>query len=625
MVPLAALALAWGCGRRSAGGDEEIEVEPLVSVRVADVEAMEASSAIEGVGYVEPVPNHEARLSAPLTGRVTRLSVTEGGMVTQGQVVAELYNSDLAGSVQAAQGVLRQTRAGEERAAKDAALQAKEERTRVAQAEAAVRNAEAALQKLLNGPRAEEVSQARAAVAREEAKLAELRAGTRSEDVAAARRELDVERASLAALVNGARPEEIEEAEAELRAEQAELDRLRAGPRIQEVATAEAALRSAETALSTAQAASDRANKLYEKGIYSLAQAEAARADLASAQAARDAAAQQLSVLREGTRAEEIRAQEARVAAVQARYQMVRKGPRSEAIAEARAKVAAAEEAVRKAETGPRPQEIEQQAAEVARVRSELDLLTAAPRSEDVASARAAVTDARAELSAARAGHLKTEAAEADVRAAAGRSEEAGGRLAEASAVLANSVVRAPVSGQVSSVAVRVGETVTEGALIADIVNLSAVQVRLRVPIEALAGVRVGLEADVSVDALRGAVFHGLVNVVSPEVHAESGTAELLVYLDNPEGLLREGMFTRVSIRTPERETLSVPDAAILSEEAETFVYVVKDGVATIVPVSIGESVHGRTQVLDGLEAGQQVVIEGGYGLPDGAAVTVRP
>lgn len=594
-------------------------------VRVAEVTRQSAPSTIDGIGYIEALPSTEARLSAPYTGRITRLAISEGDDVSQGQVVAELYNADLVGTVSAAQGVLEEMRASEHRTAKDAERQGAEERVRIAQAQASLDAVQADLDKLLSGARSQEIEQARSALAREEAKLAELRAGTRVEDVAAARRELDAQQAALAELRNGSRPEEIEEAEAALRVEQAELERRQAGPRRQEVAEAEATLRSAETAFSTAQAASQRADRLYGKGIFSQAEAEGAQADLASARAARDTAAQQLSALREGTRPEEIRAQEARVAEARARYEMVRRGPRQERIDEAEAKVEAAKEAVRKAEAGPRPEEVEQQVAEVRRAGAELDLLTSPPRPEDVTAARSAVARALAELDRARAGRLETEAAHADVRAAAGRSQEARGHLAEATAFLANSVIRAPVSGRVANVAARVGESVTEGSPIAEITSLTALQVRLRIPVDSLETVRTGLDARVSVGGVPDRTFSGAVSVVSPSVMAETGTAEVLIYLDSPDGVLREGMIAQVSIEVPEVQTVAVPDEAIISEEAQTLVYVVEDGVAEKTPVIVGESIDGETRVLEGLRPGQRVVIEGGYGLPDEAAVTVEP
>jgi multidrug efflux pump subunit AcrA (membrane-fusion protein) len=71
------------------------------------------------------------------------------------------------------------------------------------------------------------------------------------------------------------------------------------------------------------------------------------------------------------------------------------------------------------------------------------------------------------------------------------------------------------------------------------------------------------------------------------------------------------------------REVLSVHKDAIVQRRSGDIVFVVEDGKANARPVRLGESVGGRFEVLDGLEAGESVVVRGNERLRDGQAVTI--
>ncbi|RMG47833.1 MAG: HlyD family efflux transporter periplasmic adaptor subunit [Acidobacteria bacterium] len=143
-------------------------------------------------------------------------------------------------------------------------------------------------------------------------------------------------------LQRGSRPEEIEMARAKAEAARQELEKLRAGWRAQEIARARAALAAAEADWRNAQANYERLAQLYENDDISRQTLDEAERRVKVARARVRSAREQLSLLQEGFRAEEVAAAEQRYRAALAYQQLVEAGPRPEAIDRARAQLAQA-------------------------------------------------------------------------------------------------------------------------------------------------------------------------------------------------------------------------------------------------------------------------------------------
>jgi len=622
-VPLAWLAFRpRGSG---AADEEEPEVEPLVRVHVEVARSALVTSEVTIDGRLEALPDQEARLAAPVEGRLVRVAVREGQTVKAGQLLAEIRSPSLSGAVTAARGAVAASEAAVERARRTSDSRSAEERTDIAQAEAALEAAQAKLGLTQAGPRPEEVRQAQAELDREVAKLQELERGERPEDIAAARQAVAAEQAALDALRHGPLPQEIAAQEAVVAAERAELRKLEAGPRRQELIQAQSAAKSAQTALDAARSEVQRQARLFADGISSLAAKQAAEVAYASAESAYEAAAQNLAMLREGTRAEDVEAQRARVRREEAELDRLRSGTRAEAVAGQEARLRAAQEALRKAEAGPRPETVTGQRAEVERARQALAVLRAGPRPEEVQAAQAAVADARAALDRAKAGHFQTQAVLADVRAAQAQREQSVGALETAEGLLAFTRVSAPVSGVVGRIMANTGEMVSAGAPLLEVLNLNSLQLRGRTPLSELGSLAIGDTARVKVDGLAERIFEGRVAVVGADVDTETNTGEVVVWLENAQHVLKEGAFATATIATAGVERVTVPAQALVSEEAEQFVFVADaDDVARKVAVTVGRRQGDMAEIVSGLKAGERVVTVGAFGLEDGVKLRVE-
>jgi membrane fusion protein (multidrug efflux system) len=126
-----------------------------------------------------------------------------------------------------------------------------------------------------------------------------------------------------------------------------------------------------------------------------------------------------------------------------------------------------------------------------------------------------------------------------------------------------------------------------------------------------------------AVDALPGRTFSGMVDRIAPVVDSGSGTFRVIAAFDGRE-LLQPGMFGRIRIDYDQRaDALVVPRAALLDDQSEPAVYVVREGKAVRVPVELGYSQGEWTEIRKGLRQGDPVITAGKVALRDGSAVQV--
>jgi membrane fusion protein YbhG len=172
-----------------------------------------------------------------------------------------------------------------------------------------------------------------------------------AQEVSRSKAEVEAARAALAELEAGSRPEEIAEAQAAARQAESRLQELEAGSRPQEVAAAEAAYQSAHADARRLADDFNRYSGLYKKQLVSTQQYEAARTASEMATARELQAKEQLDLLKEGPRKEEIAQARDAYAQAEQRYALVKKGPRREDIEQAGARLDQARQSLALAET----------------------------------------------------------------------------------------------------------------------------------------------------------------------------------------------------------------------------------------------------------------------------------
>jgi len=181
--------------------------------------------------------------------------------------------------------------------------------------------------------------------------------------------------------------------------------------------------------------------------------------------------------------------------------------------------------------------------------------------------------------------------------------------------VLESTRIKAPFSGTITAKYLEEGEVFTlfGGAAgspaILEIMQLDPVKVRLQVAERDLPEVRRGMSVRLSIDAFPQREFVGRVNRIDPTIDPRSRMGGVELQIGNPGRLLKPGMFARVKVVLEEhRGALTLPPECVLSENKETFVYLVNDGVANRQQVQTGLSTSGEVEILSGVTSEDSVI-----------------
>lgn len=172
----------------------------------------------------------------------------------------------------------------------------------------------------------------------------------------------------------------------------------------------------------------------------------------------------------------------------------------------------------------------------------------------------------------------------------------------------------APINGEVVERTVAPGQVIQGGATQCFIIsNMHTVWVLANVYQSDLAYVHQGDEVRIETNAYPE-VFHGRISYLAPAMDPTSRTLQVRIVTENPGQKLKKDMYVTVIVNAGAiQNALTVPDAAVLrNNENQPFVYsVAGPGQFAQRLITIGETQGGRTQVLSGLQAGEQVVADG--------------
>lgn len=266
------------------------------------------------------------------------------------------------------------------------------------------------------------------------------------------------------------------------------------------------------------------------------------------------------------------------------------------------------------------------------------DLLVQQDVSEERAQLRAAEAKQRlAELNRARFQGLlaKRVSSQSDYDQSSAESLQAQAKCEEIKAVIEKKTIRAPFDGLAGIRMVNAGEYLQPGQAIVPIQSLSPIYVNFSLPQQDLADVEVGSVVRVTLSGARGRVFEGKVTAVDSVVNEATRNFLAQGTLENPDGLLRPGMFAGVEVVLPaEKPVLAIPATSISYAPYGDSVFVVREmkneksgkpykGV-TQQFVKLGEARGDMVDVLSGIAAGDEVVTSGVFKLRPKAAVAVN-
>ncbi len=498
------------------------QTEVSKPVEIAKAKRGEIRSELQLSGTIEA----ESRVSVipKISGRIISLSGSEGDRVKKGYPLAVIEHEELKLAVQQAEATLE---AAESAFSQTQQLAKVRVHSQVAQAKALLNAAEVSLLQVKE--------------------LAEIRTVT-----------------------------QIDQAEAGLKSLEANLEKIKTGARDEDRRQAEAGLKQAKASLVNAQNNYARMEELFKNGAISQQSLENSQTQLDVMIAQHKIATEQLQLIDNGAREEDIQAMEAQVEQAKAALRL----------AQAQASTKTWE--------------------------------------KDIALAQSQVDTAQAGLTSA-AALEKAKSWEAEITTAKTAQTQASIALKLAKKRLRDATIEAPIDGIVSQRYLDLGGMAVPTAPLFEIVDIDTVKATADVIEVHLSQVALNQQASINIDGINTPIS-GTISYISPTLQPMQRTAKVEIRIDNLEGTLRPGMFAKVTVPVEvHTDAILVPRTSLI-EDAQTKtqnVFVVEAGVSERRPVEIGLSRGGEVEIVSGLNEGDSVVIAGQHSLKVGESVTV--
>jgi membrane fusion protein, multidrug efflux system len=190
--------------------------------------------------------------------------------------------------------------------------------------------------------------------------------------------------------------------------------------------------------------------------------------------------------------------------------------------------------------------------------------------------------------------------------------------------------IRAAIPGRMSAANVKVGNFVrpADTAALATINQTKPVYVLFAVPQRSLPEVRQAMMAGTGqVEATapgEGKPSSGRLTMIDNSVDITSGMVPVRATMDNEDEALWPGTLVNAALTLRVDEAVVVPAVAVQTGQSGTYVFVIKDGTATVRPVTVVRTLEGEAVIGDGVAGGETVVIDGQLLLANGTKVAPR-
>ncbi|MFZ7124995.1 MAG: efflux RND transporter periplasmic adaptor subunit [Desulfobacterales bacterium] len=200
--------------------------------------------------------------------------------------------------------------------------------------------------------------------------------------------------------------------------------------------------------------------------------------------------------------------------------------------------------------------------------------------------------------------------------------------------IIAKKTIRAPFDGRLGIRHVNLGQVINEGEPIVSLQALDPIFVDFSLPQQELSRIRDGLEVRVTSDALPVGEMRGTITAINPLVDPATRNVRIQATLENPDELLRPGMYVNVAVVMPRKEeVLAIPATSVLHAPYSDSVFIVEEqgnpevgkpsGTVRQQFVRLGRKRGDFVSITSGLKEGEIVVSTGAFKLRNGQSVVV--
>jgi membrane fusion protein (multidrug efflux system) len=196
-------------------------------------------------------------------------------------------------------------------------------------------------------------------------------------------------------------------------------------------------------------------------------------------------------------------------------------------------------------------------------------------------------------------------------------------QLVSANGKLNDLIIRAPFAGVLGFREVSKGAYIDAGDIITSLDDLNSIKVDFHLPERLLTHIHVGQQVTAFNSAYQDKEFIGKITALDSRIDSSTRNIKVRATINNKALKLRPGMLLNISVLLQVENILQLPESSIIPIENIHYVYVVKEDKAVRKAIKIGRRHPGVVEVISGLVAGEQVVVEGALKLRDGSAVSI--
>jgi membrane fusion protein (multidrug efflux system) len=240
----------------------------------------------------------------------------------------------------------------------------------------------------------------------------------------------------------------------------------------------------------------------------------------------------------------------------------------------------------------------------------------------ELAESRATLADLDAQVARLQSLQSRQLIAQSQLDTAVAGRNAARARVQAANERLNDRIIRAPFSGVLGLRQVSQGQYVNAGFAMVNLDDLDHMWVDFPVPESLLSKLKTGMTLTLQADAYPGRSFSAKVASIDSRVELATRSIMVRAGIENADGLVRPGMLMRVSLQQDAVDVLVVPELAVQQVGNRTFVFLAAaDGTAASRDIRIGSRRNGLVSVIEGLQAGEKVIVEGTSKLRDGQKI----
>ena len=208
---------------------------------------------------------------------------------------------------------------------------------------------------------------------------------------------------------------------------------------------------------------------------------------------------------------------------------------------------------------------------------------------------------------------------------AQGELESAKAALEKAKVHLSFTQIRAPFEGDIGFKNISIGAYVSPNQEIATLMRINPIEVEFSVPESYVKDLSVGQDIDVTVEGYDSLPLDAKISAIEPYADPISHSIKIKAQLPNANNDLRPGAYARVMLTlSNDKNAIIVPEAALVREGDQDYVFLIVRGLAYRQAVVKGSEEEGNVQIINGLNEGQTIVVDGASLLMNGSPVRIK-